>query len=145
MKKLDLCKKISLLLSGLLIFVFGLVLFIQSYSIYKDEYGLEVSFNTDFVICMIIGIIIFIYSLLWTLHEENHKLYPLAGTLSSLIISSYSLGIFFKQLGKALNKNKAFEYLTYQNYLYIGIITLAITIYFAILFIIRKKEEKLDK
>lgn len=145
MKKLDLCKKISLLLSGVFIFVFGLVLFIQSYSFYQDEYGLEISFESDFIICMIIGIIIFIYSLLWTLREENHKLYPLMGGLSSMIISSYSFGIFFKQLGKALSKNKAFEYLAYQNYLYIGFITLAITIYFVILYVINKKQGKLDK
>lgn len=135
MKLLSKYKSLIIALVGILVFSFGLCLFIQSYEFYKDEWGTDISFNEDYIICMVVGIIITVYGLVKQFRNVGEKAYLLTGGLITLIIGCYSLGTFFKQLFKAIEKSKAFEYASYQVYLYLGIISLAILFYFIIFYL----------
>lgn len=135
MKLLSKYKSLIIALVGILAFSFGLCLFIQSYEFYKDEWGTDISFNEDYIICMVVGVIITVYGLVKQFRNVGEKAYLLTGGLITLIIGCYSLGTFFKQLFKAIEKSKAFEYASYQVYLYLGIISLTILFYFIIFYL----------
>ncbi len=140
MKLLSKYKSLIIALVGIMIFSFGLCLFIQSYEFYKDKWGTDISFNEDYIICMIVGVIITTYGLIKQFRNIKEKVYLLTGGLISLVVGCYSLGTFFKQLFKALEKSKAFEYASYQTYLYIGLITLTIFTYFIVMYLNDKNQ-----
>lgn len=155
MNKLKLAKHILLICFSASIFIFSLVLFILSKSdsgVYnwtlsngKEFYERDIEFDKNAVIGMLIGISFIIYSIYTLLQEKknlsNEKGYLVMINVVPLLVSFYSLSVFFKALVKAIVKaNKAvkagtgitfaekfseeFVYQSYQLYLYIGIITL---------------------
>lgn len=141
MKLLGKYKSLIIALVGILVFAFGLCLFIQSYEFYQDEWGTDISFNEDYIICMVVGIIITTYGLVKQFKNVGEKAYLLTGGLITLIVGCYSIGTFFKQLFKAIEKSKAFDYASYQVYLYIGLITFIIFVYFLVSYLTSKSHD----
>ena len=143
-------KNISLILIGFISFVFSLVKYIGSIEKYKDEYGLDLSFNNDYVIAIIVSIFILtlgIILLVSTLSKKEHSklLSPICGVSCSALISFYSLGYFFKQLNKAFENKDEFDYVSYQNYLYIGIVVLCVLLFFVFDIIIKSTSSKKEQ
>ena len=142
MRKLN-YKQIALLVGELFLFALTLALYIKSYSFYQDEWGTDISFNSDYLVVMLIAITMIVHTSYTLLNKGNkEQRYLVAGTLSTALASFYPLGVFFKALFKAMNKGKVFEYASYQGYLYIGIFALCLFVYFLIGYIESKKETK---
>ena len=133
--KINIIKRISLLLSGLMIFSFSLIKYILSFEFYQDEWGTDISFNSDYLIALIIGILVITLSLYYLIKKDN-KINHLISFLLTTILSFYSLGVLFK----ALNKGENFS--DYQNYFYIGLVSFMLFIYFAISLYEKYKTEK---
>ncbi|MGN1294926.1 MAG: hypothetical protein ACI4U5_00825 [Bacilli bacterium] len=121
-------------LGGLIV---SLVFYIKSFY-FEDygEWGKEFTANDYFLSLMIVSSILlvyFIYLLYKTVKKQtpadiSHYIYLCA----SMILSFYSLGTFIKPWMKALSKHTQFDFISNQVYLYVGIIALIPTIYFAI-------------
>ena len=138
MNKNLLIRKISLLLASFSSLVISLILYIKSYDFYADEYGTDISFNEDYNIALIISLALFIFlifALVRFLKGTETHYNNLVYLSTSALISFYSLGKFFKALFKAINKGVAFAFSSYQAYLYIGIVTLFIVVYFLFAFL----------
>jgi TRAP-type C4-dicarboxylate transport system permease small subunit len=128
-KYLELTKRILLIVLGLFLSVLFLVFYIKSYSFYQDEYGTDISFNNDYLILTLLGLIVLVYGIisLYTLlkNKENHYF-----NISSLCFTGlggfYGLGIFFKQISKGK------EFASNQHYLYLGIMLTLLFVYFVI-------------
>ena len=133
--KINIIKRISLLLSGLMIFSFSLIKYILSFEFYQDEWGTDISFNSDYLIALIIGILVITLSLYYLIKKDN-KINHLISFLLTTILSFYSLGVLFK----ALNKGENFS--DYQTYFYIGLVSFMLFIYFAISLYEKYKTEK---
>lgn len=124
MKKLNFAKSISLIVAGCFIVLSSLVLFIKSYSIYQDEYGTDISFNSDYVVSLLCGVVVTIYACAQLKGMQNQeRTYYLCSMVVSTLIGFYPLGVFFK----AMNKHKLFA--DYQNYLLIGVLGVLLLIY----------------
>ena len=138
MNKKELFKKIFLLSSSLISLVISFILYVKSYAYYSDEYGTDISFNEDYSVAIVVSLILFgylLYSLIQFLKkEEATDLSDIIGLTTTAIVSFYSLGKFFKNLFKAINKGKEFLFTSYQAYLYIGLVVLMLFIYFIFVF-----------
>ena len=144
MNKKELFKKIFLLSSSLISLVISFILYVKSYAYYSDEYGTDISFNEDYSVAIVVSLILFgylLYSLIQFLKkEEATDLSDIIGLTTTAIVSFYSLGKFFKNLFKAINKGKEFLFTSYQAYLYIWLVVLMLFIYF--IFVIVDKRLK---
>ena len=147
MNRRTLIKHISLLIGSLLSLIFSLILYIQSFEFYSDEYGTDLSFNEDYSVAVIASLLVFIY-LLYALNKkskgEECAYSNWVKVAVTSIVSFYSLGKFFKTLFKAINKGKEFDFTSNQAYLYIGLVVLAIFIYF-LLSLIEERSKKKEK
>ena len=135
MNKLTLSKHITFILGSLTSFVISLVYFIKSYSYYADEYGTDISFNNDYVIALVVSLILLSfasYKLYAEAKEIEVKSDSIVSFTCSTLVSFYSLGVFFKALNKALSKNKPFDFTSVQAYLFIGIVLLIVSVYYAL-------------
>lgn len=105
------------------VIIFSLIMLVLSCEIYSDEYGTDISFNNNFLISLLVGIILLIYFII-TIKDKNYKYYLLAYQLSSLIVGMYSIGIFLKALNKSIINNASFDFGNNQIYFYVGVIAL---------------------
>ena len=132
-------KKVSIIVVGLLSLIFSLIKYVKSYEIWSDEAGTDISFNTEYLLAIVISLFIIALGVttlvLMFKNKESKNATLYVGLASSSLVSFYSLGVLFK----ALNKGKAFA--DYQNYLYIGLVTLALLCYFVFEFIEKRKEK----
>lgn len=133
--KINLIKNISLLLSGLLIFIFSLIKYILSFEFYQDEWGTDISFDSDYLVAMIIGIFVVALAL-YQLIKKNNNMNCLVGVSLSALVGFYPLGVFFK----AISKGESFN--DYQNYFFIGLVGLTLFIYFSLSLYEKIKIEK---
>ncbi len=135
-------KKIINIIIGAFITIVSVVMFIQSYEKYSDEFGTDISFNNDYVILLLIGLTILIYGII-TFKTENSLSYQISGMVISSLVSFYSLGVFFKALNKAiLDKEKSFDFLDNQLYLYVGIVGALILGYYTVSYFVTKKNHQ---
>ncbi len=135
-------KKIINIIIGAFITIVSVVMFIQSYEKYSDEFGTDISFNNDYVILLLIGLTILIYGII-TFKTENSLSYQISGMVISSLVSFYSLGVFFKALNKAiLDKEKNFDFLDNQLYLYVGIVGALILGYYTVSYFVAKKNHQ---
>lgn len=130
--KLFKAKKILNIIIGITIILTSLVMFIQSFQKYSDEYGTDISFNNDYVITLLIGVIILVYGIV-TFTKEITNYSNVSGMMISFLLGAYSLGIFLKALNKAiLDSSAKFDFVGNQLKLYIGIIASLIFAYYLI-------------
>ncbi len=137
--KLKLCKFLSLTIAGVISFVINLINYVQSYEYYADEVGTDIEFNSDYVVAMLVSLSIIaagVYAIVTIKKDINNanSFNSILGSVSSALVSFYSLGVLFK----ALNKGKAFE--DYTLYLYIGLFSLALFAYFIFSYFESKKQ-----
>lgn len=128
---------------GAVVFLIGLILFIKSYE-FADygEGGKEVTFNSDYIIIILVGVVISVLGII-SFYNENKLYQTIGGITASCIISFYSLGVFFKPLSKALfDAKKKFVFESYQWYLYIGLICLVLLVYYILDFFMQRKNNK---
>lgn len=125
-------RDIFVLIAGIVGFICSLILFIQSKSVYSDEYGTDVSFNEDYVILILCTISIILYSIICYIADKKKESHNQADLSLKLVISAlvsfYSLGLFLKSLFKALNKHATFDFNNYELYLFVGLFTLVLFI-----------------
>ena len=137
--KVKLTKNIALASAGLISFIFSLVFYILSYEFYQDEYGTDISFNSDYLVAMIISIALLSYGIYKIYCLKGNKEDTLAFYYFSIsvtsILSFYPLGVFFK----AINKKK--DAMDYLSYLAIGVVCLCLLVYFAFDLISKRKQE----
>lgn len=139
MSKLFRTKKILNIIIGIVTIIVSLVLFIQSYQKYADESGTDISFNNDYVITLLLGIVIMVYGII-TLKEDNAVYYNISGMIMGFLPGAYSLGVFLKALNKAILDTKVkFDFAGHQLYLYIGIIGLLVFVFYLCGYLDNKK------
>lgn len=127
---------IALIILGVILIIFNLVMYINSYSFYQDEYGTDISFNSDYLVALIISVIFLIYNVFGFLNKNNLKEYfIILGVISSLFVCLYSNGCLLKAL------NKSESYIDYQNYLYIGVLSLGFFLYFLLYYFENKRSK----
>lgn len=138
MNKMLKVKEILNLSVAIFIIVWSLIMLIFSCDIYSDEYGTDISFNSDYIVIFLIGIITLGYSVFYN-HLNNNNIYQICMLIGTFIVSSYSLGVFLKALNKALIKKVSFDFINNQMYLYIGVTCLLMFLYYLVDYLIIKK------
>ena len=137
--------KIALVCFGGVLTLFALILFCQSFQVYDDGWGTDVSSNEDLLVGLIVSIIVLTYSIINLVSKKTEDEIAfnkyISFSVASGLISLYSFGKFFKNLAKAISKGKEFVYADYQNYLYLGIVLLPLLIY-SIFKVLEKKKKK---
>lgn len=126
-KKMILFINVFFLIVASFLLIYGLVKYIQSYSFYQDEYGTDISFNNDYLIMLLGGLMMLtynIYSLKVNLSSHKDEYFEIFITTFHALFSFYPLGVFFKALFKAISKNKSFDFQGNVIYLVLGLIFL---------------------
>ena len=122
MKNSKLFANISLIILATAMFTYYLVKYIMSFEIWDDGFGTDYSFNSDYVVLSLIGLIFLIYAIynLVTYYKNNYNPNVMYATfaLAASVGTFYPLGVFFK----AMAKGKA--YVDYQDYFYIALASL---------------------
>ena len=133
-------KHLFLLLGSAFFFILTLVFYIKSCYVDSGDWGTDISFNEDYLVCMLIGLTLVIYSALRLFDKCNPKTsYSITGIVVTSLAGFYPVGVFFKKLFKTLNKGEAFIFADYQNYLFIGIFALCLLGYFIVSYIENRK------
>ncbi len=133
-----------LLIASIISTLISLVLLIVSISVYKDEYGTDISINEDFLILLILMGATTIYSLYKYNDKTDQKISGIYKIIMVGLPSFYFLGKFFKDLFKALVKHKEFVFKAYELRFFIGVILLLFLIYFIIELVKNKQAKKED-
>lgn len=133
-----LLKHIMLILIGIIFTIISIIKIKESYSYYSDDWGTDISFDTDYIVLLVCSIIILIYGIYsLAAYKKNLKFknayYMAFGTISCLI-AFYPLGIFFKSLAKDIPFNEC------ADYLYIGIIGIVMLLYVGFSYLSNKNE-----
>lgn len=123
--------KLFFLIASISSFIISLILYIKSFELYQDEWGTDISFNNDYIVALIVSVLFIVYNIT-SFKTNKYNIHFKLTTFS--IITLYSLGTFFK----AISKGKAF--ITCSNYLFIGIVTIFITIGYILTFIKENKK-----
>ncbi len=136
MKKIQVTKNILYVLASLFVFVLNFICFIKSYG-FEDygEYGVDISFNEDYGVAMAVSLIVVVFTIYALIAVINNKKVEgglIVGFTSTLVISFYTLGTFFKVLSKANLNSEIFDFQSYQNYLWVGIFTLILLVCFTL-------------
>lgn len=146
LEKPNYAKWLPLAMTGIMTFGCALVSFIISYEFYQDEYGTDISFNEDMIVVMIIGLIVALFAFVaLSKRKEVVKEAYISGTLISAMACFYPMGVFFKSLFKSLSKKQEFDFSSYQNYLFIGIIALFVLVYMIVSLVQLYKNMKAKK
>ena len=135
-------KKALLIAIPALIIIFNLAMYIQSYTYYSDEWGTDISFDSDYLVYMICGIALLIPAVIDARRGNATLEYNVSGIVIGSLLGFYPLGVFFKALFKAMSKDKPFDFVGNQMYLYIGIIGVVFLAYMIYSFIDYKKENR---
>ena len=138
--------KITLVCFAGILTLFALILFCQSFQVYDDGWGTDISSNEDLLVGLLVSIIILSFSILNLVtkksEEELAKNKYISFTVATGLISLYSFGKFFKALAKAISKGKEFVFADYQVYLFLGIVLLPLVVYSVFKFLEYKKSSK---
>lgn len=130
---------------SILFFVVNLVYYIQSYSYYSDEYGTDISFDTDSLVSMIVGVCLIVCSSIF-LTKESYDFKQKSLYVSGLVVTSlytfYPLSVFIKAFVKASAKGEPFVFTKHQDYLYIGLLALVLFAAVLVKFISYLKDKK---
>lgn len=136
-KNSSLLKNIMIIVIASLLCIVSLIYFIQSYSFYSDEWGTDISIDSDYLVLFLCSICILVYGIYslvaYKKNISTKNVYFGCFGVASVLIGFYPLGIFFKSLAKEVS------YKDCQGYLYIGIIGLAVIIYLVFSYIENKK------
>ena len=143
MKKSNIKYVIMICLSAILV-VFSLVFVILSFEKYDDGYGVDYSFDYDWIMALIVSIGLIIYSLFsfrnYQKQESNKNNNIITILTLNTLVCFYDLGVFFKALFKAISKGNKFNFSEYVYYFIFGLLFLISTI---VIIILKRKDIKL--
>lgn len=126
---------IPLIILAIGLFVYSLIMYIKSYSFYQDEYGTDISFNSDYLVLLIVAIVWVYYFIYSFVKGKDQFRFNLLGGLSTFTLSFYALGVALK----AINKQE--ELNAYLNYLVFGGISLFLLVYFILSYLENKRSK----
>ena len=108
-------KSILMTLFGTFVFVYYLVLSIQSYSKYDDGWGTDISMDMDLLVKMFVGLILLICGIVAIVKTKNHqntfKTYNTSILTVGMLMCIYPLGLMFKMIAKKKSGNVIVDYL----------------------------------
>lgn len=103
--------------------ILSLIFMIQSYEFYSDEWGTDISIDSDYLVLLIISITLLVAGiyLIYTYNKiYNSNVVMGCMFVSSLLFGLYPLGRFFRALAKGST------YVEAQWYLYVALIGVAL-------------------
>ena len=97
-------KAILTTLFGAFFTILYLVLAIQSFSVYDDGYGTDVSVNADYITLLVAGIIVLVTGIKHLVRAKKNQelglLYPYGYQILGFLMTFYPLGLGFKMIWK---------------------------------------------
>lgn len=120
--------------------IVSIIYFAQSYSFYQDEYGTDISFDSDTIVIFLCSVSVLIYGILCVVAQKKNKsadnAYYLCFGVTACLVAFYPLGTFFKALSKGS------KFIDCQDYLYIGILGLIMIAYLIFSYLSKKRESE---
>ena len=108
-------KAILMTLFGTFVFIYYLVLTLQSYAKYDDGWGTDISFNQDLVVKTIVGLILLICGIVAILkirkNQDTFKTYNTSINVVGILMCVYPLGLMFKMIAKHKSGDVIVDYL----------------------------------
>jgi len=97
-------KGILMTLFGAFVFIYYLVLTLQSYSKYDDGWGTDISMDMDLVVKTLVGLTLLICGIVVLVktkkHQDTFKTYNTSIIVVGALMSIYPLGLMFKMINK---------------------------------------------
>ncbi len=142
MKKLiknsALLKNCMIIAVAAMLCIISIIYFVQSYSFYSDEYGTDISFDSDSIALFLCSISILIYGIYsvyaWKKNLSSENPYYLCFGVVACLITFYPLGRFFRALAKDS------KFVDCQDYLYVSILGIILLAYLVFSYLSKKKE-----
>lgn len=130
MKKLSLARNIIFICFSALLFIFSLILYIQSFE-NKMEKSSKIKFDEKYVVYIIVAICFLVLTIYnFVIEYKKRKKNPIVMygtvTVATLVISFYNLACFFQALLDYWNEPNSFVFKDNQLYLYVGLATLVL-------------------
>ena len=111
-------KAILMTLFGTFVFVYYLVLSLQSFSKYDDGWGTDISMDMDLLVKMFVGLILLICGIIAIIKnrkkENTFKTYNISINLVGALMCIYPLGLMFKQINKHKSGSVIVDYLIWS-------------------------------
>jgi len=108
-------KGILMTLFGTFVFVYYLVLTLQSYSKYDDGWGTDISMDMDLVVKTLVGLTLLICGIVVLVKTKNSqdtfKTYNTSIIVVGALMSIYPLGLMFKMINKHKSGSVIVDYL----------------------------------
>ena len=108
-------KGILMTLFGTFVFVYYLVLMLQSFYFENDGYGKTIEFDQDLMVKMFVGLVLLICGIVVLLKIKNSKntfaTYNTSIIVVGILMSIYPLGLMFKMISKKKSGNVIVDYL----------------------------------
>ena len=108
-------KGILMTLFGTFVFVYYLVLTLQSYSKYDDGWGTDISMDMDLVVKTLVGLTLLICGIVVLVKTKNNqdtfKTYNTSIIIVGTLMSIYPLGLMFKMINKHKSGSVIVDYL----------------------------------
>ena len=111
-------KGILMTLFGTFVFVYYLVLTLQSYSKYDDGWGTDISMDMDLVVKTLVGLTLLICGIVVLVKTKNSqdtfKTYNTSIIVVGTLMSIYPLGLMFKMINKLAKATDAAKIAGYK-------------------------------
>ena len=108
-------KGILMTLFGTFVFIYYLVLSLQSYSKYDDGWGTDISMDMDLLVKMFGGLTLLICGIVVLVkikkHQDTFKTYNTSIMIVGMLMCIYPLGLMFKMIAKKKSGNVIVDYL----------------------------------
>ena len=108
-------KGILMTLFGTFVFIYYLVLTLQSYSKYDDGWGTDISMDMDLVVKTLVGLTLLICGIVVLVkirkHQDTFKVYNTSINVVGLLMCIYPLGLMFKSIAKHKSGSVIVDYL----------------------------------
>jgi hypothetical protein len=108
-------KGILMTLFGAFVFIYYLVLTLQSYSKYDDGWGTDISMDMDLVVKTLVGLTLLICGIVVLVkirkHQDTFKVYNTSINVVGLLMCIYPLGLMFKSIAKHKSGSVIVDYL----------------------------------
>ena len=108
-------KGILMTLFGLFVFIYYLVLMIQSFEYYNDGYGKDISVDQDIMVKMFVGLVLLICGIVVLVKikkkQDTFNTYNYSIILVGMLMSVYPLGMMFRSMNKHKSGSVIVDYL----------------------------------
>ena len=108
-------KGILMTLFGAFVFIYYLVLMIQSFYFENDGYGKTIEFDQDLMVKMFVGLILLICGIVAIIkikkNQDTFSTYNTSICVVGIIMFIYPLGLMFKMINKKKSGNIIVDYL----------------------------------